>query len=454
MNIRIGRRYSFTAAILATLLTVLISAELPARSFAQPPARPAATPAEANDDILDADDVDDLLADMSDSLYDLIDNTNAIQQIIDRWYDREDLDEKTQPELLKMLFSDVQAVVRDKPTQDRVWADWQEEFGADGNGGATEEEAAAKKQVAEWLAEAKKNEANYRTWFKAANLDHGFDPERVAGFCFKLLKNDMDDKGCWSLATFRGLVAYLQIEGTNTKEADLKRVVAFGKQVASCTPTDKCARLKAQLTDKFEDYYLDQIALQTKPAMMLALNAVGVQQGYDPDKFAGYCLRQSNPPDGKMGTCDEFVKTTMFAYWRFVNNQNQAADRARLNAFLDKTVRCRPPMNCVQIVRDLKAAGAPAGAKAANLDADGFFDYRKVYSACMIGKNAADPCARYSCRSTVMGQMFMWAALNNPFKIASGGTKESTPLIQEKLVDFQKWLTSLGDGVTPPANCH
>ena len=411
----------------------------PAEPTAQP-GKPTQQPA-AQGDRLNEDDIDDLIGDLSDSLYDLLDDDDVIANIVDKWIEREDLEGKTQSEVLKLLFADVRSVVTDKATQDEIWANWNENYGE----GTNKDDDDAKKLVAEWLADAKKNEANYRAWFKIAKMDTGFNPERVAGFCFKMLSKDLDDKGCWSMSSFRGLVAFFHIEGKKTQDADLKRVTDFGKIVAACKPQDNCARLKADVVDKFEEFYFDDLAGQQRDKMSIMYKIVGTDNGYEPDKIGGFCLKQFNPPDGQLGVCDEFVKTAMFGYWKLFGTSTRNTDRARLSAFYDKTVRCRAPRNCVQILRDLKAseiAGLPKAAADTPLDADGYYDYKRIYASCMGGTSANDANAKSGCLTkTALGLAF-WSISTGKLGPAHNDQR-AKELMERKKEEAKQWARSM-----------
>ncbi len=437
------------AAILlfaSAVFTVKANTDVPGMTISpMPKATPEAT--------LDADDVDELINDLSEGLYDILDNDGAISAIVERWIGREDLEGKTRSEILTILFADVRAVVRDKATEDKIWADWND--GVDNNDQGKskeqiEEETTAKKEVQGWIADAKANEATYKAWFRSAKMDKGFDPVRIAGFCFKMLKGTMDDKGCWSLSSFRGLVAYSQIEGMKNKDAEIKTVVDFQGRVAECEKQKNCEALKAEVTNRFEDFYLDDMAAQQKDRMNLILNIVGVQNGYDPDRFAGFCLKQTNQPDGHIGPCDEFVKLMLFAYWRTHGTATRQADQGRLNAFLNKTVHCSAPTNCAQIIRNLKnPPGGTAGSMLkpqANtpLDADGFYDYKRVFASCMSGKNANDANAKTACVTTNSGPFLMWM-------MAGGTANMDKALLKEKVDEMKEWLKSMGIAAPKPS---
>ena len=405
-----------------------------------PAAKPTTQPA-AQGDPLNEDDIDDLIGDLSESLYDLLDDDDVIAEIVDKWIEREDLEGKSQAQALKLLFADVRSVVTDKTTQDEIWANWNESYGDN----ADDDDAEAKKLVAEWLADAKKNEANYKAWFKIAKMETGFNPERVAGFCFKMLSKDLDDKGCWSMASFRGLVAFLHIEGDKTQDADLKRVTDFGKIVAACKPKDNCARLKADVVDKFEEFYFDDLAGQQRDKMSLMFKIVGTDNGYEPEKIGGFCLKQFNPPDGQLGICDEFVKTAMFGYWKLFGTSTRNIDRARLSAFYDKTVRCRAPKNCVQILRDLKASeieGLPKAAADTPLDADGYFDYKRFFASCMGGSSPNDAGAKSGCLTkTALGLAF-WSISTGKLGSAQNDQRAKA-LMERKKEEAKRWAKSM-----------
>ncbi|HRI03157.1 MAG TPA: hypothetical protein PLL77_05405 [Pyrinomonadaceae bacterium] len=392
-------------------------------------------------DPLNEDEIDDLIGDLSDGLYDLLDDDDVIAIIVDKWIEREDLGGKTQSEALKLLFFDVRSVVTDKATQDEIWANWNENYGQGNNNDDDE----AKKLVAEWLADAKKNEANYKAWFKIAKMETGFNPERVAGFCFKMLSKDLDDKGCWSMASFRGLVAFFHIEGDKTQDADLKRVTDFGKIVAACKPQDNCARLKADVVDKFEEFYFDDLAGQQRDKMSIMFKIIGTDNGYEPDKIGGFCLKQFNPPDGQLGVCDEFVKTAMFGYWKLFGTSTRTTDRARLSAFYDKTVRCRAPRNCVQILRDLKGAeiaGLPKAAADTPLDTDGYYDYKRVYASCMSGTSVNDANAKSACLTTTALGLAFWSITTGKLGPAHNDLRAKA-VMERKKDEAKQWARSM-----------
>ena len=84
---------------------------------------PNATPEER----LDADAVSALIEELKDGLPDLIEDEAQVSAIIKKWDKRKDLEGKTRSEILKLIFADLKAVVKDKESQDNIWKSWTEE---------------------------------------------------------------------------------------------------------------------------------------------------------------------------------------------------------------------------------------------------------------------------------------------------------------------------------------
>lgn len=77
---------------------------------------------------LDDEAVAALVDELKDGLSDVIEDPQ-LTAITTKWDARKDLSGKTKAAILNLLFADVKSVVKDKETQDKVWASWAEDNG-------------------------------------------------------------------------------------------------------------------------------------------------------------------------------------------------------------------------------------------------------------------------------------------------------------------------------------
>ncbi len=81
---------------------------------------PQATP----DKPLSEEEVTALIETLKGGLSDLVEDEDQVTTITEKWDARENLAGKTHKQILGLLFADVRSVVKDKETQDAVWANW------------------------------------------------------------------------------------------------------------------------------------------------------------------------------------------------------------------------------------------------------------------------------------------------------------------------------------------
>lgn len=107
---------------------------------------------------LDQEEVEALINQLKEGLPELIDDEDAVNEIVGKWESREDLVGKTGEQALKMLFADVRSVVNDKEKLDAVWSNWtesrEEEEESEG-----EEDKAQKQNVPQKPVETEQNKA-------------------------------------------------------------------------------------------------------------------------------------------------------------------------------------------------------------------------------------------------------------------------------------------------------
>src|SRR5215213_2041939 len=75
---------------------------------------------------LDAKAVTALIEELTDGLPDLIEDEAQVTAILGKWDARQDLIGKTKAQILNLLFADVKSIIKEKETQDSIWAGWKE----------------------------------------------------------------------------------------------------------------------------------------------------------------------------------------------------------------------------------------------------------------------------------------------------------------------------------------
>lgn len=72
-----------------------------------------------NGQALDESKASELVEELKEKLPELDDET--VEAITEKWDAHEDLAGKTKPQILKILFNDCKAIVKDKETQNAIW---------------------------------------------------------------------------------------------------------------------------------------------------------------------------------------------------------------------------------------------------------------------------------------------------------------------------------------------
>lgn len=73
---------------------------------------------------LDGETVGVLLEELAEGLPDLVGNEDQVAAIAEKWEAREDLEGKTRSQIMRLLFADVQVVVKDPATRTKIWRAW------------------------------------------------------------------------------------------------------------------------------------------------------------------------------------------------------------------------------------------------------------------------------------------------------------------------------------------
>ena len=73
---------------------------------------------------LDGETVGVLLEELAEGLPDLVGDEDQVAAIAEKWEAREDLEGKTRSQIIRLLFADVQAVVKDPATRTKIWRAW------------------------------------------------------------------------------------------------------------------------------------------------------------------------------------------------------------------------------------------------------------------------------------------------------------------------------------------
>lgn len=114
----------WTVSALLTLCVAIIMIAVPAKASTS---AAVTMHLAAQERPLDEAAVSKLIEELEAGLPNHVENEDEVNAIAEQWEAREDLVGKTRTQILGLLFADVKSVVKDKPTQDKIWQSWQGE---------------------------------------------------------------------------------------------------------------------------------------------------------------------------------------------------------------------------------------------------------------------------------------------------------------------------------------